>query len=40
MLGMVGHIPHQQADRKAGQRRARVGQAVPVLAASGVLNDQ
>ena len=40
MLGVVRHVPHQQSNRRPGKRRPRVGQAVAVPAASGVLGNQ
>jgi len=40
MLGVVGHVPHQQSDREPGESCARIGQTVSVLAASRMLDDQ
>ena len=37
VLGMIGHVPHQKTHRPPGQGRPRVGQAIGILAAPGVL---
>ena len=40
MLGVERHVPHQEPDRKAGKRRARVGEEVLVMAAQRMLGDE
>ena len=40
MLGVKGHVPHEQTDDWVGQRGSRIRQPILIGRASGVFGDQ